>query len=376
MQEKILRLYFALTKAEKRQKTAKMADATRQLPDGPLTADFVICDNTINRYGWRLLVQGIDTTGFMKNPVCCLQHNTLAVPVGKWLKLWVDNNQLKGTVEFDRNDPDAVKLYWKYKDGYMSAVSLNILPISESDDPDDMLPGQKYETITKSELLEVSLVTLPGNKNAVKLSTPEGKVFKLNLITKQMAKEEKTVEQLQAELAASRALNADNLIALHKQRGVVADGEVEPLKALALIDYENVNKMLSARKTVEKQADTTKDQLADQLVSLHATRLALTDDEKKMYLNSAKLNYEDTKKALEARKGKETVDTFMLGGLGGKQGTHNPDDRSGWTYLDYYKKDPDALQLMAKEQPEAYKKLEADFLNESKKLGITTTREE
>ncbi len=361
-------------------KEAIMAnETTRQLPDGNLTQDFIICDNSVNRYGWRLLVEGIDTTGFLKNPVCCLQHATSSIPVGKWTNIRVEGDRLIGTVEFDRNDPDAVRLYWKYKDGYMSAVSLNILPITESDDPVLMIAGQTCGTITKSELLEISLVTLPGNKNAVKLSTPDGKSYKLNFTHKTiMAKEEKTVEQLQADLQIARALNADNLIALHVQRGVVQDGEVASLKALALADYENVNKMLNARQPAPSASVTEKtpsETLAEQLFQLHLDRGAAVEGERGFYVNAAKLDYDSTKKALELRPGKEVVSQFLGGNNQNGASVTGGDDRANWTYLDYYKKDPDALRAMATEKPEVYKKLEADFVVESRKLGISTESE-
>jgi len=84
-------------------------EVKRELPE-KLEMDFIICDNTLNRKGWRLLVGGIDMEGFLKNPVCCVEHDTWAVPVGKWKNLRVGSEQFIGTVEFDRNDEDAVKL--------------------------------------------------------------------------------------------------------------------------------------------------------------------------------------------------------------------------------------------------------------------------
>lgn len=359
-----------------------MAVKDRKLPD-VLSQDFVICDNTINRYGWRLLVEGIDLTGFLKNPVCCYIHNTYSIPVGKWTNIRVENGQMLGTLIFDANDPDAVKLYWKYADGFMSAVSLNIIPIAESEDPSMLLPGQKYPTVVKSEMLEISVVTVPGQKNAVKLTTPDGNVYKLNLVTKlktDMAKEEKSVEQLNAELAAQKKLNAENLVKMHQIRGVVQDAEVEPLRALALNDYENVQKMLDAR-VVSKPAvtpaagtESNSATLAAQLVELHAERLGLNPEEKAFYSTAALTAYEATKKALEMRKGKEALQSFVnnqeLGG--GNAG----EDRSKWGYLDFYKKDPSALETMRLKEPEKFKRLEAQFYDESKRMGILTTAEE
>ena len=51
----------------------------------------------------------------------------------------------------------------------MNAVSIHVIPLEESELPEHLEKGKRYSTITKSELLEVSLVTVPGQKNAVKL---------------------------------------------------------------------------------------------------------------------------------------------------------------------------------------------------------------
>jgi hypothetical protein len=346
--------------------------AERPLPDN-LDIPFIICDNTVNRYGWRLLVEGIDTEGFVKNPVCCVMHETWGVPVGKWKSLTVDNGVFKGVVEFDRNDDEAIKLYWKYKDGYMNAVSLNVLAIEESSDAKYLLPGQQRETLIKSELLEISLVTIPGQKNAVRLSSPKGDTYELKLVTsnnEQMAKDEKTVEQLQQENLALRKLNADNLVKLHQQRNVVADGEVEPLKQLAFESYDVTSKMLDARVAPAASGNhgaggsssvDAKTQLADQLVKLHFDRGAISDPEQVVYRASALSDYEGTKKVLEAKTGRDGLVTFTQGITGGEGSGKAADEKAGWTYLDYYKKDMRGLALMEKNDPEKFKKLEGDF---------------
>lgn len=352
-----------------------MADKKRELPSGTLEHDFVVSDESVNRYGWRLLVAGIDTEGFLKNPVCCVQHNTWLIPVGKWKNLRVDGQKLLGTVEFDRNDDDAVKLYWKYKDGYMNAVSLNVVPVEESDDASMLIKGQKYPTLVRSELLEISLVTLPGQKNAVKLSHLDGSEYKLHLITKkEMAKEEKTVEQLQKDLDAANKLNAENLIAIHKARGVVQDGETASLQTLALSNYDAVKQMLEARTVAAPPAETRID-AADEakalaLVKLHLDRGAIGADQQKIYEAAAKADYEGARKELEAKPGRDGLNTFVAGlGAGGDKGAG--DERSKWGYLDWYKKDPEGLRLMEEKEPEKHRQLAADFATESKKMGIS-----
>ena len=208
----------------------------RELPP-ILEHDFVITDESLNRNGWRIIVAGIDLTGFLMNPVCCVEHNMRMIPVGKWKNLHVDGDKLKGTVEFDRNDPDAVKLYWKYKDGYMNAVSLHVLPSEESKDKASLHPGQKYATVTKSELVEISLVTVPGQKNAVKLSSMDGKEYKLSLL----AGSDNGLNGLSQRDKACKLIE--------KYRDVVSNEEVKAFISVAENNYQFVENILSSRKT-------------------------------------------------------------------------------------------------------------------------------
>lgn len=328
--------------------------------------DFVVVDESINRYGYRILVDGISTDGFLKNPVCCLQHDTYGVSIGRWKNLRTGDGKLTGTLEFDPDDEMAMRLYAKYTKGYMSAVSLSIIPVEESESPGVLLPGQKYPTVTKSELLEISLVTVPGQKNAVRLVKPDGTDYKLNLLTKmQIMSNEKNNEQLQQELDQALSRNAENLIKLHKLRGVLQDQEEPILLSLAIKDYESVAKLLETRQASKPDSSGL---LAKQLVALHTQRLGLTPAEVTVYEKAATVDYEATRLALESRRGKETIEAF-LGDV--KNQKSQKVDRSAWTYLDWYKYDLAGLQLMAKNEPERFKQLEADFLNESTEQGIT-----
>ncbi|MDR2423372.1 MAG: HK97 family phage prohead protease [Prevotellaceae bacterium] len=299
--------------------------------------DFTISDETVNRYGYRILTAGIDTARFEANPVAYFNHDTSQPAVGKWVKVWKDEGKLKGTLEFDGDDEFAMKLYKKYKSDFMRAVSLHIIPVEESDAKETLLPGQRYSTVTKCELMEISLVTLPGNANAVKLCSPEGLEFKLNSLnimteieknkTPEAQPNSAALEELQKQLDAQKTLNAKNLVRLHQQRGVVQEGEIEPLTRLAATDYESVEKMLDARKPAaekpgEKGGTETTEQKGEKL--------------------SAELQ-------------------DLVKSLGAAAPAGASDERKNWTYYDWYRKDAEGLSLMQKNEPERYKKLETNF---------------
>lgn len=352
-----------------------MAKQERKTPN-VLEHDFIITDETVNRYGWRLLVDGINTSAFEKNPVCVVEHDQRMCSIGRWSSLKKENGIFKGTLQFDKNDEHAVYLYWKYTDGYMSAVSLSVLPVSESDNEEDLVAGQRYSTVTSCDLLEISLVTVPAQGNAVKLCYVDGKEYKLNLLTNidkmEKGNETKTIDQLKTELTTQKKLNADNLIKYHQFRGVVADGELEPLKKLALSDYDNVSVMLEARETQgAAELNSPAESLAESLVKLHFTRGAITEQEKEVYKSSAITSYESTRKILEAKTGVEGVQSFVAGIATGNASAAVQNERASWSYLDWYKKDASALKAMETSEPERYKTLIANFQAENEAMGIS-----
>lgn len=315
----------------------------REIPEVP-SIDFVMADELVNRKKWRMLLSGLSLDNFLKNPVAIRQHDTWSVPVGRWENVRVEEGKLIGTLIFDKNDEEAVRLYWKYKDGFMNAVSIHILPVEQSEDPLLLMPGQVYPTITKSELLEVSVVTLPGNANAVKLLNLDGTEYQLSIISKPktMSKEAtepeaKTqaqnaeLEAMKLELEKQKKINAKNMVALHVQRGVVGEKEVEHLEKLAMTDYETTEAMLSAREKVEAPKN-----------------------------EEPKNPTEEEGKTLAAK-----LKDFQEG----SQEQHK-DEREGWNYLDWYKKDHAGLMSMQEQEPKKYEALVNSWEKECKAKGL------
>lgn len=314
-----------------------MGEEKRELPDNP-AIEFVVADEEVNRKEWRLLLSGLDMTNFLKNPVALVQHDTWSVPIGRWEQLRVEEGRLIGSLVFDRNDPEAVRLYWKYADGFMNAVSIHIRPIEESDEPSLLKAGQKYPTITKSELLEISVVTLPGNANAVKLLNADGTEYQLNLISRPMTEEKKSPEKdeqtqldaMRQEIAEMRVVNAKNLVALHVQRGVVDQEEVEHLEVLANLDYHTTEKMLNARKKQEEAKRESREESGGEGAAL-----------------AEQLNR-------------------VLAGEAKKR-----DEREGWSYLDWYKKDHAGLLAMQASDSKRYDALVEAWAQECKDKGLS-----
>lgn len=149
---------------------------------------FVLTDDSVDRHYERVLVSGVKTENFEKNPVMLYQHRQdsywsdkfAPLPIGYWKDIKKEGNKITAEPVF--NDTE---LGQQVKDlvnhGTLNACSIGFRAISYSNDPAVMMPGQKYATITEAELLECSIVMIPANPNAVMQKSFEVDGTKYNL---------------------------------------------------------------------------------------------------------------------------------------------------------------------------------------------------
>jgi HK97 family phage prohead protease len=132
---------------------------------------FIISDESVNRYGYRILSRGMSTASFEKNPVVFYNHGTYSLPIGKGKNL---QHEVDGTItldiDFDMEDEQAVAVQKKAERGFLNACSVGIDVLETSTDASLVLTGQTRPTVTRSELLELSICGIPGNRNALRLN--------------------------------------------------------------------------------------------------------------------------------------------------------------------------------------------------------------
>ncbi len=132
---------------------------------------FIISDESVNRYGYRILSRGMSTASFEKNPVVFYNHGTFSLPIGKGKNL---QHEVDGTItldiDFDMEDEQAVAVQKKAERGFLNACSVGIDVLETSTDATLVLTGQTRPTVTRSELLELSICGIPGNRNALRLN--------------------------------------------------------------------------------------------------------------------------------------------------------------------------------------------------------------
>ena len=134
----------------------------------------VVSDESVDRYNTTFAADGWELRNYEANPVLLWCHDASAMPLGKATPIR-QGKQLLADCEFfgPELNPDADRVL-RMLDAGILAVSHRFDPIEEEYNPeretgdwrDYVYPPIDYK---RQELLEVSIVTVPGNANALPL---------------------------------------------------------------------------------------------------------------------------------------------------------------------------------------------------------------
>lgn len=186
-----------------------------------------ISNSSINSYGTRVLTSGLDITQYERNPVLLYMHQRGNV-VGYMKDIRVEGDEVTGEPVFDEATPLSMQLKKQMEVGSVRMVSAAVDILEMSDEPAQLLPGQRCPTVTKSSLFEVSVVDIGSNKDSLVL-THQGKT--LNLMGQggnplplledyknntQTTKQEKAMDVKQIALALGMAETSDEAAVMKK----------------------------------------------------------------------------------------------------------------------------------------------------------------
>lgn len=129
---------------------------------------FVLHDESVNTYGFRMLTSGANLEEFRKNPVLFLNHKDWELPIGRWENIRIEGTRILADAVFDENDEEAIKVMKKVETDFVRMASVGAWPPEEvSDAPELKLPGQTMPTVTQWTVREASVVTIGANHNAL-----------------------------------------------------------------------------------------------------------------------------------------------------------------------------------------------------------------
>jgi HK97 family phage prohead protease len=298
----------------------------------------VLSTSGVNRYGYRVLTNGIQLENFRKNPVMFFNHSTYGLAIGSWTDIKFENDTLSAIPVFDEITELSKNCKAMYEIGTLSAASIGFKTISSSDDPRLALQGQRYETVTQCELLEVSLVGIPANPAATVVELnfnlsgevpllqikPVNDMDKNLLIQKLGLKPDASDEAILAEIDALKKGKEDALLQLGIDKGVVDAGNEAFYRLAIQQDAASVKLYFDGVQAPEQNAPKP---------------AATTEPVKEVKLLSHQLSAARANAA-------SSVST---------------DDRSKWTYLDWKEKDLKGLKEMMRTNLLAYDELVRDY---------------
>lgn len=121
--------------------------------------------SAIDRQGDSVDQAGWDLKNFNKNPVLLWAHDYSELPIGKVTSARVEKGKLIADFIFASAEanPKAQQIKRLYEEGIVNASSVGFIPLE-----------RQGNIITRSELLELSLVPVPANQEALRLAMSKG----------------------------------------------------------------------------------------------------------------------------------------------------------------------------------------------------------
>lgn len=143
----------------------------------------IISTERVNSYGSRVITAGIDYSQYEKNPVLLYMHrrgHKEDMPIGIMTNIREENGILYGTPKFDDDTEDERNISKKWDRGTLRMLSAGLDVLEWSEAPEMLMAGQTRPTVTKSKLIEVSVVDIGSNDDALQVGLyHDGKLLTL-----------------------------------------------------------------------------------------------------------------------------------------------------------------------------------------------------
>ncbi len=318
---------------------------------------FIVNTENVNSYGYRIITEGINVTQYEINPVVLFMHNrsngypaTGDEVIGR-ARLAKEGNQLIAYITFDTENDFASKIEKKVKGDFIRMCSMYADIIEASSDESLVLPGQKYETITKCKLIEISIVDIGGNDDAIRLSA-SGTAPKIKLLNQKS--ENKMSEFKTIALALGKPADAS---------------ETDLLKT--------VDELKLAKTTAESKTQEWKDKYvllqkteAEKMVNKAVSLGLIPEDLKDVQVNAFTSDFDgqsvklskliEAKEAENEQNGIQNVIGAAVSLSGGNKPTNkNSDSDQSFDYLQRH--NVVELSRLRKEEPQKYAQLAKEY---------------
>ena len=135
---------------------------------------FIASTDAVDSYGERILQTGWDMTRFLAHPVIPFGHDYWSLPVGKSIRTEVVNGNLETDIQIApaEANPLAENVWQCLLAGVPLGVSVGFYPLEWH--YETLQDGSQMRIYDKCELIEISVVTVPSNPEALQKAITEG----------------------------------------------------------------------------------------------------------------------------------------------------------------------------------------------------------
>jgi HK97 family phage prohead protease len=140
------------------------------------TMSFVASDENVDRYGDIIRASGWQLDNFRNNPVLLFAHDSRQPPVGQVPSIEVVGTELIADCLFrPEGDSQLSDDVWRaVEGGFLRAVSVGFTPIGPINELVDSAGNWTGYEFTSQELLELSVVPVPANPQALAVAKSLG----------------------------------------------------------------------------------------------------------------------------------------------------------------------------------------------------------
>ena len=303
---------------------------------------FVVSDESVNSYGFRIITAGIRLENAKKNCPCFYDHKTWDIPLGHWENFRIENNRLLADLVINGDNEREKNYIKKIENKDIQGCSVGADPLKWNEDPLQMMQGQTRPTCEECELIEISITPLPGNNGALALKH-EGSLITLNSTNENIIipnlKPVENMKRIALTLGLAEAATEDQIIdaiRLHQAKAGNADAMA------AVIEDQLTEGLDTEQKAFFVKLSKTDVPAAMDYLKLNRPSVIADEDE----------TTTTTAKKPAIVKDMKVSDIIKQGRKGGEG---SEDGKDSFDYLQ--KKNPIELKRIHSEEPEKYQEL-------------------
>lgn len=324
---------------------------------------FLLSDESVNDYGFRLLTAGANLELFKKNPVMLYGHDRNIV-LGSWDDIEVVGNAIYASTNFDMEDPTVEPIAGKVGRGFLRAASIGVDLTGAKMTKVDGIP-----TYSGWTLKEGSILSLGSNGNALQ-------VFKDGV--------QLNADGIKVMLASASSQNNNPI---DKKTMELTTAQKEQRAALNLPETATEEEVLKATKALASNVQEAKHNAATVLVEGYIAKGKVKLEQKEQTIKLATSDFANTKAFIDSLPSTETPGegegegdgkkgptplqrltsnkTQVAGGGSSAKETEETDP-SKMSYAQLSAKNPEYLDKLMKEDKVKYDALLSDYLAEQK----------